>query len=167
MNENSDLPKDVFEKEKTGLINEASGRGLGFVDINKSDRYTHPELEKLYQTIDRQNIPSSFDATQKGTNYILNTSKKSSSFHFSYHRNLINIVSKISISLKSNLIWKLLIIWIQGLVTSVKDQMTCGSCAAFAATGAHETCMLVSGARFNGLDLSEQYLIDCGYNPAK
>ena len=42
--------------------------------------------------------------------------------------------------------------------------MSCGSCAAFAATGAHETCMLVSGARFNGLDLSEQQLIDCGYN---
>jgi hypothetical protein len=24
--------------------------------------------------------------------------------------------------------------------------------------------MLMAGARFNGLDLSEQYLIDCGYN---
>jgi hypothetical protein len=42
--------------------------------------------------------------------------------------------------------------------------MSCGSCAAFAITGAHETCMLAAGARFNGLDLSEQYLIDCGYN---
>jgi hypothetical protein len=41
------------------------------------------------------------------------------------------------------------------------------SCAAFAATGAHETCMLVGGARFNGLDLSEQYLIDCAYNRSK
>jgi hypothetical protein len=45
--------------------------------------------------------------------------------------------------------------------------MSCGSCAAFSATGVHETCMLKSGARFNGLDLSEQYLIDCGYNPSK
>jgi C1A family cysteine protease len=53
-----------------------------------------------------------------------------------------------------------------GLVTAVKNQMSCGSCAAFAATGAHETCMLAGGARFNGLDLSEQYLIDCGYNPS-
>ncbi len=34
--------------------------------------------------------------------------------------------------------------------------MSCGSCAAFAATGAHETCMLKAGARMNGLDLSEQ-----------
>ena len=42
--------------------------------------------------------------------------------------------------------------------------MSCGSCAAFAATGAHETCMLMAGARMNGLDLSEQELIDCGYN---
>ncbi len=42
--------------------------------------------------------------------------------------------------------------------------MSCGSCAAFAATGAHETCMLQAGARYNGLDLSEQMIIDCGYN---
>lgn len=49
-----------------------------------------------------------------------------------------------------------------GLVTPVKDQMSCGSCAAFAATPAHETCMLKAGARMNGLDLSEQEQIDCG-----
>jgi hypothetical protein len=42
--------------------------------------------------------------------------------------------------------------------------MSCGSCGAFAITGVHEVCMLKAGARFNGLDLSEQYLIDCGYN---
>lgn len=51
-----------------------------------------------------------------------------------------------------------------GLVTPARDQMSCGSCAAFAATGAHETCMLKAGARMNGLDLSEQMLVDCGYN---
>jgi hypothetical protein len=42
--------------------------------------------------------------------------------------------------------------------------MSCGSCAAFAVTGAHETCMLQAGARYNGLDLSEQMIIDCGFN---
>ena len=51
-----------------------------------------------------------------------------------------------------------------GLVTSVKDQKSCASCSACAATGAHETCMLKAGARMNGLDLSEQMIIDCGYN---
>lgn len=50
------------------------------------------------------------------------------------------------------------------LVTPARNQMSCGSCAAFAATGAHETCMLKAGARMNGLDLSEQMLVDCGYN---
>ena len=54
----------------------------------------------------------------------------------------------------------------RGWVTPVKSQGTCGSCAAFAATGLHETCMAKAGAA-NGekdnLDLSEQYIIDCAY----
>ena len=45
-----------------------------------------------------------------------------------------------------------------------KNQGNCGSCAAFAATGLHETCMAKAGAPTNGLDLSEQYLVDCGYD---
>jgi hypothetical protein len=56
------------------------------------------------------------------------------------------------------------IIFILGLVTSVKNQFSCASCSAFAATGLHETCMLNAGARMNGLDLSEQMVIDCGFN---
>ena len=45
-----------------------------------------------------------------------------------------------------------------------KNQGNCGSCAAFAATGLHETCMAKAGAPLKGLDLSEQYLVDCGYD---
>lgn len=67
-----------------------------------------------------------------------------------------------STRLRANIAFKFYL----GIVTPVKSQDTCGSCAAFAATGAHETCMLKAGARFNGLDLSEQYLVDCGYNPS-
>jgi len=52
-----------------------------------------------------------------------------------------------------------------GHVTVAKNQGNCGSCAAFAATGLHETCMAKAGAALNGLDLSEQYLVDCAYNP--
>ena len=42
--------------------------------------------------------------------------------------------------------------------------MSCGSCAAFAATATHETCMRRAGTPLKGLDLSEQQLVDCGYN---
>ena len=56
-----------------------------------------------------------------------------------------------------------------GIVTSVKDQGSCGSCSAFAATSQHESCILDQGlTRYKkSIDLSEQQLLDCahdGYN---
>ena len=59
-----------------------------------------------------------------------------------------------------------------GWVTKVRSQGECGSCAAFAVTALHETCMAkaISGNRriskkyTANLDLSEQYVVDCGYN---
>jgi len=54
-----------------------------------------------------------------------------------------------------------------GKVTPARNQKSCGSCAAFSAMGLHETCMMMAGAKMSGLDLSEQYLVDCGFNPRK
>jgi len=65
LNSNSDIPKDIFEKEKEGYI-DASAKGRGYLESDESEWYTHPELEKLYRTIDRQSIPSSYDATTLG-----------------------------------------------------------------------------------------------------
>merc|ERR1712051_329877 len=48
-------------------------------------------------------------------------------------------------------------------LTSVKDQGQCGSCTAFAVTGAVESCFAIkSGEVFD--DLAEQYLVDCAYD---
>ena len=49
-------------------------------------------------------------------------------------------------------------------MTPAKDQMDCGSCVAFAGVAVMETCMVKAGAKLQDLDLSEQYLIDCGFN---
>ena len=52
------------------------------------------------------------------------------------------------------------------MVTEVKDQGSCGSCAAFAATSQHETVMLKQGLTEykDDFDLSEQQLLDCGFD---
>ena len=51
------------------------------------------------------------------------------------------------------------------LWTAVKNQGNCGSCAAFASTGLHEMCMAkaMKRGKVTKIDLSEQYLVDCGY----
>merc|ERR1711970_128005 len=54
--------------------------------------------------------------------------------------------------------------WVsQGAVSSVKDQGRCGSCAAFSAVGSIESCFKIQSGSMND-DLSEQHLLDCGYN---
>ena len=68
--------------------------------------------------------------------------------------------------------------FLTGYVTKPKNQYNCGSCASFAATALHETCIskvlkqhgsfTVEGVEYliakANLDLSEQYLLDCGYD---
>jgi len=49
----------------------------------------------------------------------------------------------------------------QGLVSPVKDQKNCGSCAAFATMSCIETCFKKATGVFG--DYSEQQLLDCAY----
>ena len=50
-----------------------------------------------------------------------------------------------------------------GLVTAVKNQGNCGSCVAFATTAVLETNLLKAGAKMDGLDISDQHLVDCAH----
>merc|ERR1719369_2041573 len=106
LNELSAIPMDEF--------------AAGLIETPEEERNISPEdqayLDSIYEDLDRQSIPSSYDARSK---------------------------------------------W---LITKLKNQMSCGSCAAFAATATHETCMRRAGTPLKGLDLSEQQLVDCGYN---
>merc|ERR1712156_1337491 len=51
----------------------------------------------------------------------------------------------------------------KGLVTSVKNQGSCGSCVAFATTAVLETNLIKAGAKMDGRDISDQHLVDCGH----
>ena len=52
--------------------------------------------------------------------------------------------------------------WVKaGVVMDAKDQGQCGSCWAFATTGALEPAMRIAKKGDKKLDLAEQYLVDC------
>ena len=114
-----DLSPEEFLREKTGALD---GQDDGFGLLVDEVRYNSPEdqdrLDAFYDTIDRESLPSSFDAREFG------------------------------------------------IVTEVKDQGSCGSCSAFAATSQHESCILDKGlTRYKAdMDLSEQQLLDCAYD---
>ena len=63
-----------------------------------------------------------------------------------------------------SLLVNIVCLFILGLITKPRNQMSCGSCSAFAAVATVETCMRRSGTPLKDLDLSEQQLVDCGYN---
>merc|ERR1711913_161930 len=119
LNELSAIPMDEFGAEKEGAL-EHPDYATGLIETPEEERNISPEdqayLDSIYDELDRQSIPSSYDARD------------------------------------------------QNLITKPKNQMSCGSCAAFAATATHETCMRRVGTPMSGLDLSEQQLVDCGYN---
>ena len=46
----------------------------------------------------------------------------------------------------------------------MKNQGSCGSCVAFATMGMAEASLIKAGAKKDGLDLSEQWLINCRYS---
>ena len=48
-----------------------------------------------------------------------------------------------------------------GWISSVKHQGSCGSCVAFATAGLAEATLIKVGAAKSGLDLAEQWLVDC------
>merc|ERR1711997_372737 len=117
----SALPKEEFEAEKLGGL-EPKAYAKGLIETPEAERILSPEdqayLDQIYEELDREYIPSSYDARA------------------------------------------------YGLITKPKDQMSCGSCAAFAAMSTIETCMRRAGTPLDGLDLAEQHLVDCGYNPS-
>jgi len=54
--------------------------------------------------------------------------------------------------------------WVsQGKVSVAKDQGQCGSCAAFSALAAVESCFKILEDDSGSYDLSEQHILDCGY----
>ena len=70
LNELSALPEDEFEAEKLGGL-EAPKFATGLIETPEAERILSPEdqayLNKIYEDMDREYIPSSYDARSEGT----------------------------------------------------------------------------------------------------
>ena len=72
LNELSALTKDEFEAEKLGLLDETSRvYPTGLIETPEAERILSPEdqayLDKIYEDLDLEYIPSSYDARSQGT----------------------------------------------------------------------------------------------------
>ena len=73
LNELSALTKDEFEAEKLGLLEGYGYRKYptGLIETPEAERTLSPEdqayLDKIYEDLDREYIPSSYDARSYGT----------------------------------------------------------------------------------------------------
>ena len=72
LNELSALPEDEFAAEKLGLLDGNSRvYPTGLIETPEAERTLSPEdqayLDKIYEDLDREYIPSSYDARSQGT----------------------------------------------------------------------------------------------------
>ena len=71
LNALSALPEDEFEAEKVGGIEGPTGYAKGLIETPEAERTLSPEdqayLDKIYEDLDREYIPSSYDARSQGT----------------------------------------------------------------------------------------------------
>ena len=136
-----DMSSEEFNIEKTGLEDFSArllepGLGLIWSPGNRNTEEQAKKLDTIYSNMDRNTFPEFYDSRALG--------------------NLLRLqgISRLDFA---NLFFS-------GLVTPVKNQGSCGSCAAFATGAAMEICLMKAGATLQGLDISEQQLIDCGYD---
>ena len=64
LNAFSDLTKEQIEAQKEGAVQAVRERGLGAVLRDRSEWYTHPVLEELYQR--QTKPPASYNGTALG-----------------------------------------------------------------------------------------------------
>jgi len=185
LNALSALPEDEFEAEKLGGL-EGPIYPKGLIETPEAERTLSPEdqayLDKIYEDLDREYIPSSYDARSQvlvrgcqnsgwvGDGYCDDGNNNAdcnydggdccgsnvNTAYCSQCQCLEVDNSPSSYDART-----------QSLITTPKSQGSCGSCAAFAAMSTIETCMAKAGTPLEGLDLAEQHLVDCGYNPSK
>ena len=75
----------------------------------------------------------------------------------SRNQNAVPVSSRNKVGAPSSFDWR-----DRNVVTSVKDQGSCGSCWTFAAAAYAESRLIISGDyNKNNIDLSEQYLLQC------
>merc|ERR1711935_659147 len=134
--------KAIFESNLKDIKNHNENRGVNTYvkGINKFTDMTQQEFEAFTQGF--PSVPKNIKKTTKMAN-----------------RDLLALRAKYTkYQFEDSFSWV-----DQGVVTSVKDQGQCGSCTAFAVTGAVESCYAIkSGDLFD--DLAEQYLVDCAYD---
>ena len=68
LTEFSDMIEDELKMHEGLIDSEDEGRGLGLIMPPEEERISSENLDEVYAELDRQSIPASYSAKDKGTN---------------------------------------------------------------------------------------------------
>jgi hypothetical protein len=149
-----DARRRIFDANvaKIVTLNAAAGPDLAF-GVNKFSHLSQSEFRAIYLSgliLDTDSADSAEPAlTQAGGRRLLTPSNSYSVAEVDFPFG--------SVSLPSSVDWR-----VAGFVTPPRDQLNCGSCAAYTTIGVTESAYIAaSGSTNTTTDLSEQELLEC------
>jgi cathepsin L len=156
LNQLADLTPEEFKKFKKGYIPATSSKRR--IEDNKDEKDEEALLRRLVE-LDQHHHKRHWKRNIIKRNHHLKNSDDKRSFGYWFETLLNTNRKRGNSNPTSSFDWRS-----QNVVGSIKDQLQCGSCYAFATSAVMESLYAIKNNAQSVVDLSPQEIVDCGGN---